>query len=201
MDMPPLPLLQESAAIRAFCCESLDDCVEDVSKLCLLCLVARCAYSRRLGGQSKLLARGLWLVMLLLAYPAIDRASDMAGDMTEPAEIVVRQWLRCPVALSSAEASLPRSVREAGINVVGEFVEDGSKLICVASHVYVGALLRTAVVDGPPPEMIPQQLRQLVGLVMAAAAPAAQYRACDEYSDALGDSAELWASRMMLGRE
>lgn len=189
--VPPLPLLQECVALMRFWCESLDDCLEDVTKLLLLFVAL--SVSWRINTQclrSRVLGHAVIGTFLLLAYPLIDDISNRAGALAVPLQAV-----SCALFPCTMQHRGRLSNRAGTCNLVDEIVEDTSKLLCVASHAYVGLLLRTAVVHGPA--AIPSPMRSVAGLIVAAGAPAAQYHACDEWSDALGDFAEQWASRLM----
>ena len=197
--IPPLPLLQELCALTAFVVDSLDDCVEDVLKLSLLLCVwlgVKGLCGRR-GCAAK--TRGITVLCIcgvLVAYPFVDQCSDAIGDCIKPLQDAVR-------ALSGkarpARATQPPARDRVGsyaAELIDELVEDSAKLACVACHAYMGSLAQSALdVSAKRSSTFAQALAQAAGAILVTGTPAAHYRECDEYSDALGDAASSWVAQ------
>ena len=80
--LPPLPVVQEVAALTMFLVESLDDAVEDALKLSLLAVVW-CGIWRLLRTR-RVLMQGFRFCGIIMVYPAADRAADAAGHIMAP---------------------------------------------------------------------------------------------------------------------
>lgn len=196
--VPPLPLLQDGLALAIFWCESLDDCVEDLVKVAaaLLLLALARSLARQLLPKSALV-HGVLMLLVLSWYPLVDRAANVAGELITPLQ---RANAICPALHESRRNRSSHTLRpasRAASNLVDEVVEDVAKLLCVSSHAYVGLLLHSAVAHAPSVAVLPPRLRGFTSWLLMVGPPAAQYQACDEWSDALGDAAHGWALRLL----
>lgn len=185
---PPLPLLEDFAAIGTFLQHSIDDLVEDLVKLCLwLALASVCTAVIRRRVHSNTGTRISMAGAALIAFPYIDAIGDAAGDLIQPWQDTARKMfggadIRCR---SSSPNALSLSI--------DDVVEDTFKGVCMYAHYRVGLLLASATVPHALHQSNSISVRS-IGRASAAAVtlahPAAAYTACNEYADALGDRAQ-----------
>lgn len=192
--VPPLPVVEDIAALSAFVRESLDDVVEDAAKLTCVILVYSLSgasalfssapsapFSTSLSPALRTVGRAASVV---LAYVPCDYGADILGDEIQRDVNAVLSAVGlspegAPLKSDPAsQAALPQ--HSLPLRVLDDLTEDGFKLVCLAMHGHVGALLSNNLARSVA---VLRHVRFLVYLGV----PAARYTACNRYGDFLGD--------------
>jgi hypothetical protein len=203
LGVPPLPLVTDAAACLAFLLDSLDDAVEDAAKFLLLYLLGYVAYRAAMwwhGSSAHRMARAFAVVVLLCCHPPCDRLADQLGDQMHPVQNALRRGF-------GYREKMPRpdrgdAVAKFGLaaSLVDDFVEDSFKAVCISSHMFIGNILRTAVLARAAEADMASAVRggnllaKTAGAVIAVGAPVSQYQNCNIYSDRLADKVQKWLS-------
>ena len=201
LGVPPLPLLTDAAACLAFLLDSLDDAVEDAVKFLLLCLLGYAAYqAMRQGHASRRTARAVAVAVLLCCHPPCDMLADRLGDKMHPVQNALRRGFGYREKDPRPDRGDSAAKYGFAATLVDDLVEDAFKTLCIGSHVFVGGILRTAVLARAADTNLEASVRggnmiaKAAGAVVAVGAPVSQYQNCNIYSDRLADKVQKWFS-------
>ena len=138
------------------------------------------------------------LLVVLLAFPAINYFSDQVGDGAQAVQNVVRAKLGYPPQDLRPKRAAPAHIPFAA-TVVDDLVEDSFKSVCVYAHARFGMMLAAGVGSteallGTGTNGVTRWAVHIAKAVVAVGTPAGEYATCDAYADMLGD----WAQRTIV---
>lgn len=182
--LPPLPLVEDLHALRAFFAVALDDVVEDAVKVVCVATAYGGGWALAGGTRHFALARLGGVAAVLAVYTTCDDVSDMAGDVVGAGVAWVGE--RLGHEPPPAEPELPPSAFFVA-RVANEAAEDSFKALCVWAHAAVGDLLlrRASWLSAFGQHAV------IMGRLLALGVPAARYTQCNAYSDYVGDWAQF----------